>query len=67
MSVVVKHLTKYYGTFKALENLSFEIRPGEVVGLLGPNAGKIYCSYYSDSSAFERTIRFGNILTKPVE
>ncbi|TAK59586.1 MAG: ATP-binding cassette domain-containing protein [Bacteroidetes bacterium] len=41
MSVVVKHLTKYYGDFKAVENLSFEVRPGEIVGLLGPNgAGK---------------------------
>lgn len=34
-------LTKKYGDFTALENASFEIRAGEVVGFLGPNgAGK---------------------------
>lgn len=31
------NLTKRYGSFTALDALSIEVRPGEVVGLLGPN------------------------------
>src|SRR5438128_1630731 len=39
--ISVQHLTKTYGTFKAVDNLSFEVGAGEIVGLIGPNgAGK---------------------------
>jgi len=41
MSIEVKNITKLYGTQKALNNVSFSIEKGEIVGFLGPNgAGK---------------------------
>ncbi|MSQ26142.1 MAG: ATP-binding cassette domain-containing protein [Dehalococcoidia bacterium] len=36
--IEVQNLTKYYGDFIAIENVSFEAKRGEVVGFLGPNA-----------------------------
>jgi len=41
MSICVSGLTKIYGTQKAVNNISFELKKGEIVGFLGPNgAGK---------------------------
>lgn len=39
--IEAQHLEKFYGTFKAVDDLSFVVRRGECFGLLGPNgAGK---------------------------
>ncbi len=41
MSITVNHLTKIYGTQKAVDDISFNVGKAEIVGFLGPNgAGK---------------------------
>lgn len=41
MSIAVKNLSKIYGTQKAVDDISFNLEKGEIVGFLGPNgAGK---------------------------
>ena len=41
MSIEVKNISKSYGSQKALDNISFSVKKGEIVGFLGPNgAGK---------------------------
>ena len=39
--IAVEHLTKYYGPRPAIQDVSFSVEPGEILGFLGPNgAGK---------------------------
>ena len=41
MRIKFQHITKLYGTQKALDEVNFSIETGEIIGLLGPNgAGK---------------------------
>ena len=40
-AIVVQHLSRHFGTFKAVDDVSFEVKQGEIFGFLGPNgAGK---------------------------
>lgn len=41
MSITVRNLTKLYGQEKAIDDISFDVKNGEILGFLGPNgAGK---------------------------
>jgi len=56
MSISVQNISKNFGQQKALDNITFDIKKGEVVGFLGPNgAGKstlmrILTTYYRADS-----------------
>lgn len=40
-ALTISHLTKQFGTFRAVDDISFHVGEGEILGLLGPNgAGK---------------------------
>ncbi len=41
MDILIQHLNKSYGPQKAVDDISFEVKTGEILGFLGPNgAGK---------------------------
>jgi len=69
--IEVKNLTKLYGSKRAVNDISFTINSGEVVGFLGPNgAGKsttmnIICGYISSTSGTV-TINDIDILEDPI-
>jgi ABC-2 type transport system ATP-binding protein len=68
----VQSLTMHYGPATALDNVSFQANPGEVLGLLGPNgAGKttamrILTTYLFPSSGTAKVNGF-DILENPIE
>ena len=70
--IKVEHLVKYYGGSCAVDDISFEIEKGEIVGLLGPNgAGKsttmnILTGYLSSTSG-EVSIAGLDVLENPLE
>src|SRR6187455_1576940 len=65
-------LSKRYGAFKALDDVSFEVRKGEVVGFLGPNgAGKsttmrILTCFISPSTG-SATVNSHDVFDNPLE
>ena len=56
MSIIIENLNKYYGSQKALSDISFSLKKGEIVGFLGPNGAgkstlmKIICCYLKKDS-----------------
>ncbi len=70
--IKVKNLTKKYGNILALDNISFSVKKGEVVGFLGPNgAGKttamnIITGYLSSTSGIASVDGY-DILENPTE
>lgn len=70
--LTVSNLVKHYGNEKALDNLSFTGKSGEIIGLIGPNgAGKstamnIITGYLAPTSG-EVEINGFNIQTNPIE
>jgi len=72
MSITVKNITKLYGEQKALDNVSMEIKTGEIVGFIGPNGAgkstlmKILTGYipFSDGEAFVAGM---NVLDQSIE
>ena len=56
MSITIDNVSKNYGTQKALSDVSFSLKKGEIVGFLGPNGAgkstlmKIICCYLSQDN-----------------
>jgi ABC-2 type transport system ATP-binding protein len=72
MSLQLKNLTKKYGEQKAVNEISFDIRQGEIVGFLGPNGAgksttmKIATGFLPPTSG-EAWVGGFNVVEKPME
>jgi ABC-2 type transport system ATP-binding protein len=72
MSIVVTGLLKVYGEQKAVNNISFSVNKGEIVGFLGPNGAgksttmKIITGYLSPDSGVA-TVSNINVAENPIE
>ena len=72
MSIEVKELSKKYGEQMALDNISFHINKGEIVGFLGPNGAgksttmKIICCYLNPTNG-DVLVNGNSIKNKPIE
>ena len=72
MSIIVSHLTKIYGSQKAVDNISFEAHDNEIVGFLGPNgAGKSttmkIVTGYLEANSGKATVNGIDVNTDPLE
>ncbi|MEA3444752.1 MAG: gliding motility-associated ABC transporter ATP-binding subunit GldA [Bacteroidota bacterium] len=72
MSIKIENITKVFGEQKALDNISFEIQTGEILGFLGPNGAgkstmmKIINGYIPPTSG-DVWVNKLNIMENPVE
>ncbi len=70
--IEVRDLTRYYGDVRAIHNVTFDVRKGEVLGLLGPNAAgktttmKILTCYMPPTSGDARVAGY-DIWEEPME
>ncbi|MFM9449438.1 ATP-binding cassette domain-containing protein, partial [Streptomyces acidiscabies] len=69
--IKTEHLSKRYGSLVAVDDVSFQVNPGEVLGFLGPNgAGKtttmrILCGFIAPSAG-RASICGHDIVTDPL-
>jgi len=72
MSLSIKQLTKIYGQQKAIDNISFDVKEGEILGFLGPNGAgksttmKIATCYIAPTSGTVEVAGY-NVLQNPIE
>lgn len=70
--IQVDHLSKFYGPVKAVDDISFRVEKGEIVGFLGPNGAgksttlKILTSYLPATSGVARVAGF-DIMTESMQ
>lgn len=72
MAITVKNLTRMYGEQRAVDNISFSINEGEIVGFLGPNgAGKSttmkMITGYLEPTGGEITVNGVDVKNQPLE